>query len=115
MREFLVAAAKAANVNEEPVQGVWIPNPDPDLTIPYEMIAAKETKWTTHSLRRMADKRMRAYCMANNIPLSKVDSMLGWKQAEHRLEMQEHYDEENVQARMATARATRSLERPGVE
>ena len=109
MKEFLIAAALASNVNEEAVQGVWVPNPDPDLSIPYEAIDKKETKWTTHSLRRLADKRMRIYCLANGIPLSKVDSMLGWKQAEHRLEMQEHYDEGNLRARMEVARATRSV------
>ena len=43
---------------------------------------------------------------AHNIPLSNVDSMLGWKQTEHRLNMQEHYDEDDLRARMEVARIT---------
>ena len=63
-------------------------------------------KLGTYSLRRLADKRMRRYCVAHNIPLSKVDSMIGWKQTEHRLNMQEHNDEDDLRARMEVARLT---------
>ena len=49
---------------------------------------------------------MRRYCVAHNIPLSKVDSMIGWKQTEHRLNMQEHNDEDDLRARMEVARLT---------
>ena len=49
---------------------------------------------------------MRAFCIANNIPLSKVDTKLGWKQSEHRMNMQEHYDENDLRSRMEDARAT---------
>ena len=99
MREFLIAAALEANRAES--------DPDPDANIP--LAELKKAKWTSHSNRRLADKRARKYCLSMGIPLSRVDSMLGWKQAEHRLDMQEHYDEDNLLARMEEARITISL------
>ena len=80
MKEFLQKAVEHAN--SDPA------NPDPDWSMPLGDLDS--AKLGTHSLRRQADKRMRRYCMAHDVPLSKVDSMLGWKQTEHRLNMQEH-------------------------
>ena len=91
-----MAAAKLANADPT--------DSDQDWSLPIEAI--DQAKLGTHSLRRLADKRMRAFCIANNIPLSKVDAKLGWKQTEHRLSMQEHYDEEDLRSRMKDARAT---------
>ena len=107
MRSFLVAAALAANK----AVGGMVADPDPDLTIPASQITNPATKWTTHSNRRLADTRMRRYCLARGVPLSRVDSYMGWKQAEHRLDMQEHYDADSLRARMETARATQRLDR----
>ena len=102
MREYLVAAAQASAAMEDP---------DPDLIVPPDRIDSPLTKWSSHSLRRLADTRMRRHCQERGIPLSKVDAFLGWKQAEHRLDMQEHYDADSLRARMETARATQRLDR----
>ena len=80
--------------------------PEPSV-IAHAKALRYQAKLGIPSLRRLADKRMRAFCIANNIPLSKVDAKLGWKQTEHRLNMQEHYDEEDLRSRMKVdARAT---------
>ena len=96
MKEFLQKAVVHANRDPS--------NPDPDWSMP--LAGLDSAKLGTHSLRRLADKRMRRYCAAHDIPLSKVDSMLGWKQTEHKLNMQEHYDEDDLRARMEVARIT---------
>ena len=95
-RDFLVKAALAANIDPK--------DPDPDMNIPIAAIMG--AKWGTHSLRRLADKRVKKMCAKLGLPTSVVDSMLGWKEAERLHDMQDHYDEKNLRQRMERARVT---------
>ena len=95
-RKFLVEAALAANVDPHDL--------DPDLSI---AVSAIETaKWGTHSMRRFSDRRVKRWCKENGVDPVVVDSMHGWKEAERRLDMSEHYDELNLRTRMERSRVT---------
>ena len=65
--------------------------------------------WGSHSFRRGADARARAYCLAHGISLDLVDKVLGWKEAEHARDMQLHYEESRVRARFQEALVTWDL------
>ena len=95
-KDFLVKAALAANIDPK--------DPDPDMNIPVKAIMG--AKWGTHSLRRLADKRVKKRCAELGLPTSVVDSMLGWKEAERLHDMQDHYDEKNLRQRLERARVT---------
>ena len=62
--------------------------------------------WGSHSFRRGADKRARAYCIEHGISLDLVDKVLGWREAEHARDMQLHYEESSVQKRFLEALVT---------
>ena len=95
-RKFLVEAALAANMDQHDL--------DPDLSI---AVSAIETaKWGTHSMRRFSDRRVKKWCKENDVDPVVVDSMHGWKEAERRLDMSEHYDELNLRTRMERSRVT---------
>ena len=76
-----------------------------------EMTAAEiaVAVWGSHSFRRGADARARAYCLAHGISLDLVDTVLGWKEAEHARDMQLHYEEPRVRARFQEALVTWDL------
>ena len=71
---------------------------DPDVSVPYETL--KDQKWTTHSLRRMSDSAAVQYAEDHGIPDKKVDARLGWKEAERRADMKQHYDEASIARRL---------------
>ena len=73
VKKYLVKAALAANVDPA--------DPDPDLGM--DVAEIESAKWGTHSFRRSADRRARAWCIKNGISLDLVDKALGWKEAEH--------------------------------
>ena len=77
---------------------------DPEL----EMTVAEITTglWGSHSFRRGADKRARAYCSEHGISLDLVDKVLGWREAEHARDMQLHYEESSVRKRFLEALVT---------
>jgi hypothetical protein len=66
-------------------------------------------QWGSHSFRRGADARARAYCLTHGISLDLVDKVLGWKEAEHARDMQLHYEESRVRARFQEALVTWDL------
>ena len=97
MKRWLVEAARSANME--------INDPDPDMNIPVGEI--EKAKWGTHSLRRLADKRIKLRCEELGLPASVVDAMMGWKEAERAHDMQDHYDEKNLMQRLERSRITR--------
>ena len=58
---------------------------DPELEMTEAEIAV--ALWGSHSFRRGADKRARAYCLAHGISLDLVDKVLGWREAEYARDM----------------------------
>jgi hypothetical protein len=57
-------------------------------------------------MRRFSDRRVKRWCKENGVDPVVVDSMHGWKEAERRLDMSEHYDELNLRTRMERSRVT---------
>ena len=96
VKKYLVKAALAANVDPA--------DPDPDLRM--DVTEIESAKWGTHSFRRSADRRARAWCIKNGISLDLVDKALGWKEAEHSRDMQLHYDEDTLWRRWEEAQVT---------
>ena len=97
MKRWLVEAARGANMDAN--------DPDPDMNIQVGEI--EKAKWGTHSLRRLADKRIKMKCEEMGLPASVVDAMMGWKEAERAHDMQDHYDEKNLMQRLERSRITR--------
>ena len=96
VKTYLVKAAHLSN-----------PSPsdrDPDLNMQISEIDG--APWGSHSFRRLADRRVRDYCVRKGISLTLVDKMLGWKEAEMRRNMQEHYDEDTLLRRWEQVQAT---------
>ena len=71
-----------------------------------EVSEIETAKSGTHSFRRGADRRARAWCIKNGISLDSVDKTLGWKEAEHSRDMQLHYDEDTLSRRWEEAQVT---------
>ena len=69
----------------------------------------ESAKWGTHSFRRSADRRARAWCIRHGISLNRVDKAFGWKEAEHSRDMQLHYDEDTLERRWEEAQVTYDL------
>ena len=92
----MVAAAQATNQDPD--------DPDPELGV--EVSEIEKASWGSHSFRRGADKRARDYCMEKGLSLDLVDKVFGWKEAEHKRDMQLHYDEDSLSRRFAEAQVT---------
>ena len=99
VKKYLVKSALAANLDPA--------DPDPDLGMSTDEI--ESAKWGTHSFRRSADRRARAWCIRNGISLDRVDKAFGWKEAEHSRDMQLHYDEDTLERRWEEAQVTYDL------
>ena len=97
MKRWLIEAARSANGD--------VNDPDPDMNI--QVCDIDKAKWGTHSLRRLADKRVKLKCEELNLPPSVVDAMLGWKEAARAHDMQDHYDEKSLLQRMERSGITR--------
>ena len=95
-KSYLIKSALAANADPLDL--------DPDLNMTVEEI--EKAPWGTHSFRRNADRRARAYCIKHGISLDRVDKMYGWKEAEHARDMQLHYDEDTLSKRWEEAQVT---------
>ena len=99
VKKYLVKSALAANLDPA--------DPDPDLGMSTDEI--ESAKWGTHSFRRSADRRARAWCIRHGISLDRVDKAFGWKEAEHSRDMQLHYDEDTLERRWEEAQVTYDL------
>jgi hypothetical protein len=79
-------------------------DPDPDLEVDF---AAGETpKWTTHSLRRMADTVARRYQETTGVSEADIDLFFGWNERVLLKAMQVHYASMSVRERMKKAKVT---------
>ena len=67
------------------------------------------TKWTTHSLRRLADSVARKYRATMEVSEAQIDIYFGWQERVLLKAMQVHYETLSVLARMALAKITGML------
>ena len=66
-------------------------------------------KWTTHSLRRLADTVARRYREATGVTEAQIDIFFGWQERMLKKAMQVHYESLSILARMALAKITGML------
>ena len=97
MKEILTAAYEAAN--SDPADR------DPDL----DLQVGQAPKWSTHSLRRLADTVARRDRETNGTTEAEIDIYFGWHERILLREMQVHYAALNVKERMKQAKITGSM------
>ena len=68
--------------------------------------AGKEPKWSTHSLRRLADTVARRHAAAMGVTEGQIDIYFGWQERLLKKAMQVHYASLSVRERMLLARIT---------
>ena len=80
-------------------------DPDPDLEIPQ----GQEPKWSTHSLRRLADTVARRYREVTGVTEDEIDLYFGWNERVLLKAMQVHYATLSIRERMKHAKITGML------
>ena len=80
-------------------------DPDPDLEIPRGQIP----KFSTHSLRRLADTQARRYREATGTTEDEIDIYFGWHEKILLRAMQVHYATLSIRERMGHAKITGML------
>ena len=78
---------------------------DPDLELPDGAVP----RWTTHSLRRLADTVARRYAAQMGVSEQQIDIYFGWHEKLLLKNMQIHYASLNARERMLLARITGML------
>ena len=80
-------------------------DPDPDL----ELAPGEVPKWSTHSLRRLADTVARRYRKEMEVTEAQIDIYFGWQERLLKKAMQVHYEGLSLLSRMALAKITGML------
>ena len=93
-KAILVEAHRLANIDPS--------DPDPDLDVP----PGKEPKWTSHSLRRLADTVARRYAEVTGTTEAQIDIYFGWQERLLKKAMQVHYASLSIFERMGLAKIT---------
>ena len=92
-KEMLTEAYEASNKPEDP---------DPDI----EISRGEETKWSSHSLRRLASTTARRYRHVTGSSEADIDIYFGWHEKILLRAMQRHYATFSIRERMECARIT---------
>ena len=77
-------------------------DPDPDLDIE----PGVAPKWSTHSLRRLADTVARRYREETGTTEAEIDLYFGWNERVLKKAMQAHYASLSIRERMGLSRIT---------
>jgi hypothetical protein len=80
-------------------------SPDPDI----EIRAGKKPKFSTHSLRRLANTTARRYREETKTSADEIDLYFGWNERVLLKAMQVHYAKMSIRERMATAKITAKM------
>ena len=80
-------------------------SPDPDI----EIRAGKKPKFSTHSLRRLANTTARRYREESKTSADEIDLYFGWNERVLLKAMQVHYAKMSIRERMATAKITAKM------
>ena len=75
---------------------------DPDL----DLSPGQEPRWSTHSLRRLADTIARRYMEATGTTEDQIDIYFGWHEKVLLKAMQVHYASLSIRERMQLAKIT---------
>jgi hypothetical protein len=68
--------------------------------------AGREAKWSSHSLRRLADTTARRFRVDMDVTEAEIDLYFGWHEKVLLKEMQRHYAAMIIRERMKQARIT---------
>ena len=77
-------------------------DPDPDL----DLRAGEEPRWSTHSLRRLADTTARRHRKETGTTTDEIDLYFGWQERILKKAMQVHYAAMSILERMGLAKIT---------
>jgi hypothetical protein len=80
-------------------------SPDPDI----EIRAGKTPKFSTHSLRRLANTTARRYREETKTGTDEIDLYFGWNERVLLKAMQVHYAKMSIRERMTTAKITAKM------
>ena len=80
-------------------------DPDPDRDVELGRVA----KWTTHSLRRLADTVARRDMASTGTSEAEIDIYFGWQEKVLLKAMQRHYEAMSVASRMTKAKITSGM------
>ena len=94
LKELLIKAWAKANSDAY--------DPDPDLDLP----AGKLPKWSSHSLRRLADTTARRHMAESGATEAEIDIYFGWHEKILLRAMQVHYSQMSIRERMLLAKIT---------
>ena len=94
MKELLTAAHRACDGGGE--------GQDPDL----ELAADEEAKWSTHSLRRLANTAAQRCKTMSGAEAADIDLYFGWNERVLRKAMQRHYEAMSMAARILHSKIT---------
>lgn len=98
-KEILTKAFTKANANPT--------DQDPDLEI--DLAAGEEPKWSTHSLRRLADTVAQRYRERSGTSEAEIDIYFGWNERVLLKAMQTHYNGLSMRQRMKMSKITGML------
>ena len=87
-------------------------DPDPDLDVDVRDSGTKaweKAKWTSHSMRRLANTIARRYRGETDTTEAEIDIYLGWHERVLLKQMQRHYEAMDIRARMKQSRITGSM------
>ena len=93
-KKLLEEAAAGANAA--------VGDPDPDL----DVRDGREAKWSTHSLRRLADTTARRYREVTGSSEAEIDIFFGWNERVLLKAMQMHYASMSTRELMALVKVT---------
>jgi len=96
-KELLTEAYRLANEDQA--------DPDPDL----DLRDGEEPKWSTHSLRRLADTVARRDREATGTTEAEIDIFFGWQERVLKKAMQVHYASMSILTRLGLCRITGGL------
>ena len=98
-KEILTRAFELANADPS--------DQDPDLEV--DLAAGGQPKWTTHSLRRLADSVAQRYRAISNTSEAEIDIYFGWNERVLLKAMQTHYNGLSMRQRMKMSKITGML------
>ena len=102
-----LSTSTASTPTKELLTRAWVKlmGEDPDLDLP----PGQEPKWSTHSLRRLADTTARRYMEETGVTEDQIDIYFGWHEKVLLKAMQVHYASLSIRERMRLARITGML------
>ena len=99
-----LSTSTASSPTKELLTRAWreLLGKDPEL----DLAPGQEPKWSTHSLRRLADTVARRYMEVTGVTEDQIDIYFGWHEKVLLKAMQVHYASLSIRERMLLAKIT---------